>query len=224
MELQYRVDKLNKELEESKELNEMLIKINEEFGKENDILYERINFYKNLRMPRSMKKSLKPKRKHQRNNDSENSDDKIFDMDVEMDERDEKDDKNEKNDKDVRMEMKTILKTMPAKFDLDYDQTFMSKINVDIRKKRSRNNYKKKGKLDSDDCYLHANGRMNDKKIRRLKAAKALYNKDDTRIAHYEKQEIINIIQDIRYHSLELSETDEEIASDKRQIVVYNRS
>ena len=78
--------------------------------------------------------------------------------------------------------MKTILKTMPAKFDLDYDQTFMSKVNVDIRKKlipelkkilkpnfnptyeqlmkwlmslhksrRSRNNYKKKGKLDSDD-------------------------------------------------------------------------
>ncbi|PKY46066.1 hypothetical protein RhiirA4_460841 [Rhizophagus irregularis] len=66
MELQYKIDKLNKELEESKELNEMLIKINEEFGKENDRLYERIDFYKNLRMPRSMKKSSKPKRKHQR--------------------------------------------------------------------------------------------------------------------------------------------------------------
>ncbi|CAB4405327.1 unnamed protein product [Rhizophagus irregularis] len=88
------------------------------------------------------------------------------------------------------------------------------------KSRRSRNNYKKKGKLDSDDRCLHANGRMNDKKIRRLKAAKALYDKDDVRIAHYEKQEMINIIQDIRYHSPELSETDEENASEKRQIVV----
>ena len=66
MELQCKIDNLNKELEESKELNEMLIKINEAFGKENDTLYERIEFYKNLRMPRSMKESSKPKRKHQR--------------------------------------------------------------------------------------------------------------------------------------------------------------
>jgi hypothetical protein len=66
MELQCRIDKLNKELQESKELNEMLIKINEEFRKENDTLYEQIDFYKNLRMPRSMNKSSKPKRKHQR--------------------------------------------------------------------------------------------------------------------------------------------------------------
>ncbi|CAB5392303.1 unnamed protein product [Rhizophagus irregularis] len=98
MELQYKIDKLNKELEESKELNEMLIKINEEFGKENDRLYERIDFYKNLRMPRSMKKSSKPKRKHQRNNDSEDSDDEIIDVDVEMDEKDD-----EKDDKDARL-------------------------------------------------------------------------------------------------------------------------
>ncbi|CAB4496290.1 uncharacterized protein OCT59_024172 [Rhizophagus irregularis] len=97
MELQYKIDKLNKELEESKELNEMLIKINEEFGKENDRLYEQIDFYKNLRMSRSMKKSSKPKRKHQRNNDSEDSDDEIIDVDVEMDEKDEKDDKDARN-------------------------------------------------------------------------------------------------------------------------------
>ena len=85
---------------------------------------------------------------------------------------------------------------MPSKFDLDYDQTFMSKTNVDIRKqlipelvkslklnfnptynqltkwlislhkfRRSRNNYKKKGKLGSDDHHLHANRRMNDVRI-----------------------------------------------------------
>ncbi|PKC55198.1 hypothetical protein RhiirA1_476030 [Rhizophagus irregularis] len=148
------IDKLNKELEELKELNEMLIKINEKFRKENDRLYERIDFYKNLRMPRSMKKNSKPKRKHQRNNDSEDLDDKIIDMDAEMDEKDKKDDKDEKDDKDARI------------------------------------------------------------------TAKALYNKDDMRITYYEKQEMINIIQDIRYHSPELSETNEENASKKCQIVV----
>ncbi|RGB28744.1 hypothetical protein C1646_767423 [Rhizophagus diaphanus] len=110
MELQYRIDKLNKELE--------------------------------------------------KNNDSEDSDNEIFDIDIEMDEKDEKDDKDEKNIKDTR------------------------------------------------------------KKIRRLKVAKALYNKDDARITHYEKQEMINIIQDMRYHSLELSEMDEETSSDKCQIVL----
>ncbi|EXX66332.1 uncharacterized protein OCT59_016480 [Rhizophagus irregularis] len=35
---------------------------------------------------------------------------------------------------------------------------------------------------------------------------------------------MINIIQDIRYHSPELNETDEKNALEKCQIVVYNRS
>ncbi|RGB43636.1 hypothetical protein C1646_749651 [Rhizophagus diaphanus] len=142
-------------------------------------------------------------KKSSKNNDSKDSDDEIFDIDVKMDEKNEKNDKDEKDDKDARMEMKTILKTMLAKFDLDYDQMFMSKINVNIRmnslklnfnptydqltkwlmslykSRRSKNNYKKKKKLDSDDCHLHANERINDKKIRRLKAAKTLYNKDN---------------------------------------------
>ena len=89
--------------------------------------------------------------------------------------------------------MKSILKTLPRTLDLNYDETFMSQANVDIRRKlipeiikslkpnfnpthdqitkwlsslhklrRSRNNYKKRGKLDTDDRRLHANGRIND--------------------------------------------------------------
>jgi hypothetical protein len=91
------------------------------------------------------------------------------------------------------MEMKAVLRTVPPELDLDYNQTFMSKKNVEIRRKlvpelikslgsnfhsthdqitkwlmslhksrRSRSNYKKKGRIDSDDRRLHANGRMND--------------------------------------------------------------
>ncbi|PKY36946.1 hypothetical protein RhiirB3_460819 [Rhizophagus irregularis] len=117
----------------------------------------------------------------------------------------------------------------------------MSKTNVDIRKqlipelmKSLKPNFNPTyDKLTKWLMSLHKSRRVgiitrrrenSIKKIRRLKAAKALYDKDDVRIAHYEKQEMINIIQDIRYHSPELSETDEENASEKRQIVVYNRS
>ena len=91
------------------------------------------------------------------------------------------------------MEMKAILKTIPSDFDLEYDETFTSKANVEVRRKlipelikslkpnfhpsheqltkwlmslhksrRSRRNYKKKGRIDSNDWHLHANGRMND--------------------------------------------------------------
>jgi hypothetical protein len=92
--------------------------------------------------------------------------------------------------------MKSILKTIPRESDLNYDETFGSPINVEIRRKlvpelikslkpkfnpthnqitqwlmslhksrRSRNNYRKKGRLDSDNRRLHANGRMNDVRI-----------------------------------------------------------
>ena len=91
------------------------------------------------------------------------------------------------------MEMKLILKIIPRENDLNYDETFASSANVEIRRKlvpelrkslepkfnvtcdqvtkwlmslhksrRSRNNYKKRGRFDSDNRRLHANGRMND--------------------------------------------------------------
>ncbi|PKB95871.1 hypothetical protein RhiirA5_435868 [Rhizophagus irregularis] len=120
-----------------------------EFRKENNRLYKRIDFYKNLQMPRSMKKSSKPKRKHQRNNDSEDSDDEIIDVDVKMNEKDEKDDKDARVSNILTNEFMLIftkffitVNNLDGNEDhfenyachLDYDQTFMSKTNVDIRK------------------------------------------------------------------------------------------
>jgi hypothetical protein len=92
--------------------------------------------------------------------------------------------------------MKSILKIIPKELDLNYDETFMSPTNINIRKKlvpelkkslkpkfhatcdqitkwlmslhksrRSRNNYIKRGRIDSDNRRLHANGRMNDVRI-----------------------------------------------------------
>ena len=74
--------------------------------------------------------------------------------------------------------MKTILKTIPSELDMNYEETFNSQSNIEIRRKlipelvkalklnhcasRSRNIYKNKGRLDSDNCHLHANGRLNE--------------------------------------------------------------
>ena len=42
-------------------------------------------------------------------------------------------------------------------------------------------------------------------------------------MASYNKAEVTQIIQDKRYHSPEMSETDEDIPG-KRQVIVYDRS
>ena len=64
-ELQLQLDETNKELQEVRELNEAILTINEEFGRENDELYKKLEAYKNLRRPRSMLHS----RKHSRSED-----------------------------------------------------------------------------------------------------------------------------------------------------------
>jgi len=89
--------------------------------------------------------------------------------------------------------MKTILKTIPPDLDMNYNETFNSQSNIEIRRKlvpelikalkpnyhasydqiskwlqtlhrsrRSRNNYKIKGRIDADNRRLHANSRLNE--------------------------------------------------------------
>jgi hypothetical protein len=55
-------------------LNQSIIAINEEFGRENDELYKKVGQYETLRKPRSMQKHHTHK-KHHRRSDSENSED-----------------------------------------------------------------------------------------------------------------------------------------------------
>jgi hypothetical protein len=59
--------------------------------------------------------------------------------------------------------------------------------------------------------------------IRRLKAAKSLFEKNDINMILYDEDEVLRIIQEKKYHSPELSETDEE-NPEKRQVFVYDRS
>ncbi|GBC24264.2 hypothetical protein GLOIN_2v1798326 [Rhizophagus irregularis DAOM 181602=DAOM 197198] len=48
------------------------------------------------------------------------------------------------------------------------------------------------------------------KKLRQIKAAKDLYRKSDERIIGYEKCQLLKILANRFYHSLEISESDEE--------------
>ena len=65
IELKQQLGKVTNELQESNNFNKTIIAINEEFGRENDELYEKLDQYKNLRVPRSIQKSqVHKKRKH----------------------------------------------------------------------------------------------------------------------------------------------------------------
>lgn len=63
--LETQFSKISLELKETQDLNETLIAINEEFGKENDDLYKKLEIYKNLRKPRIVEER-KGIRKHAR--------------------------------------------------------------------------------------------------------------------------------------------------------------
>lgn len=53
---------------------------------------------------------------------------------------------------------------------------------------------------------------------------KSLFKRKEPIVAQYNKNEILQITQDKRYHSPELSETDDENPEGKRQVFVYDHS
>ncbi|PKK54335.1 hypothetical protein RhiirC2_722559, partial [Rhizophagus irregularis] len=118
-------------------------------------------------------------------------------------------------------EMKTILKTFPIELELKYDEKFTSESNDEILrqvipqlieaiKPRMCLLYKQRGTLDKDNCCLHRNNRLNEKKVRRVKGAKSLFDKNDEKLENYDRKELLNVLSDNRYHSPEYSESDEE--------------
>jgi hypothetical protein len=72
--LEQRLEMVNKELLDLQALNQSIIAINEEFGRENDELYKKVGQYETLQKPRNMQKHHTHK-KHHRRSDSENSED-----------------------------------------------------------------------------------------------------------------------------------------------------
>ncbi|GBC13560.2 hypothetical protein GLOIN_2v1847017 [Rhizophagus irregularis DAOM 181602=DAOM 197198] len=78
------------------------------------------------------------------------------------------------------------------------------------KSRRSQTQLKKSGKSDEDSRRVHNNSRVQNKKLRRIKAAKNLYRKSDERIISYEKRQLLKMLANRSYHSPEISESDEE--------------
>ncbi|GET67015.1 hypothetical protein GLOIN_2v1840618 [Rhizophagus irregularis DAOM 181602=DAOM 197198] len=91
------------------------------------------------------------------------------------------------------------------------------------KSRRSQTQLKKSGKSDEDSRRVHNNSRVQNKKLRRIKAAKDLYRKSDERIIGYEKRQLLKMLANRSYHSPEISESDEE-NPDKTIVCVYDYS
>ncbi|RHZ88936.1 hypothetical protein Glove_19g240 [Diversispora epigaea] len=91
------------------------------------------------------------------------------------------------------------------------------------KSRRATARMRNSGKLPKDLHRVHANNRQNDKKLRRIKAAKELFRKNDPNITDYDKESLLRMLADRAFHSPEMSDTDEEDRS-KTVVNVYDLS
>ncbi|RHZ78251.1 hypothetical protein Glove_166g172 [Diversispora epigaea] len=151
----------------------------------------------------------------------------------------------EKNEKDARNEMKTIIKTINSEFSLNYNQTFTSANNCEIRYKLISELQKSLApkfrpsvtqlmkwfnsihKSRRATVQMHNSGKLSKdlrrKKLRHIKTAKELFRKNDPNIINYNKESLLRMLADCVFHSPEMSDTDEEDYS-KTVVNVYDLS
>ncbi|RHZ78504.1 hypothetical protein Glove_162g99 [Diversispora epigaea] len=249
-----KLEKSQENINQMKEEIDFLTNINQQFGAENDQLIKNLDQFRKYRIPESISVRSSPgdsgtepeiipsKRPKGRKLKSKkitkiNKGKRVFGNDSEEEDTESDD---EKNEKDTRNEMKTIIKTINSEFSLNYDQTFTSANNCEIRRKlipelqksllnsihKSRRvtaRMRNSGKLLKNLRCVHANNRQNDKKLRRIKAAKELFRKNDPNITDYDKESLLRMLADRAFHSPEMSDTDEEDHS-KTVVNVYDLS
>ncbi|RHZ65082.1 hypothetical protein Glove_319g179 [Diversispora epigaea] len=141
--------------------------------------------------------------------------------------------------------MKRMKKMSELVIRLNYDQTFTSANNCEIRRKlipelqkslalKFRPSVTQLTKwLNSIHKSRRATARMHNsgkfpkdlrhKKICRIKAAKELFRKNDPNITDYNKESLLRMLVDRAFHSPEMSDTDEEDRS-KTVVNVYDLS
>ncbi|CAB4412917.1 unnamed protein product [Rhizophagus irregularis] len=129
----------------------------------------------------------------------------------------------ESNDEILRQIIPQLIKAMKPRYTPRYRQV-KSWLATLHKHRRVRLLYKQRSTLDKDNRRLHRNNRLNEKKARRVKGAKSLFDKNDKKLENYDRKELLNVLSDNRYHSPEYSELDEEQPDSKRHINVYNPS
>ncbi|RHZ78708.1 hypothetical protein Glove_157g50 [Diversispora epigaea] len=99
----------------------------------------------------------------------------------------------------------------------------MKWLNSIYKSRRATARMRNSGKLPKNLYRVHANNRQNDKKLRRIKAAKELFRKNDPNITDYDKESLLRMLTDRTFHSPEMSDTDEKDRS-KTVVNVYDLS
>ncbi|RHZ80691.1 hypothetical protein Glove_132g145 [Diversispora epigaea] len=94
----------------------------------------------------------------------------------------------EKNEKDTRNEMKTIIKTINSEFKLQKSLALKFRLSV-TQLTKWLNNLRR----------VHVNNQQNNKKLRRIKAAKELFRKNDPNITDYDKESLLRMLADCAF-------------------------
>ncbi|RGB43702.1 hypothetical protein C1646_749495 [Rhizophagus diaphanus] len=99
--------------------------------------------------------------------------------------RDSKDEM-EVNEEKARAKMKMILKTFPIELELKYDEKFTSKLNDEILQQVIPQLI--------EAMKPRYTSRYRQKKARRIKGAKSLFDKNDEKLENYDRKELLNIL------------------------------
>ncbi|RHZ69296.1 hypothetical protein Glove_284g128 [Diversispora epigaea] len=132
----------------------------------------------------------------------------------------------EKNEKDARKEMKTIIKTINSEFNLNYDQTFTSANNREIRRKllpELQKSLAPKFRPSVTQLTKWLNSIHKSRRATARMPAKELFSKNDPNIIDYNKESLLRMLTDRAFHSPEMADTDEEDRS-KTIVNVYDLS
>ncbi|RHZ62867.1 hypothetical protein Glove_334g23 [Diversispora epigaea] len=241
-----KLEKSQENINQMKEEIDFLANINQQFDAENDQLIKNLNRFRKYRIPESISvrsspgdsgteseiipsKCLKGRKLKSKKIAKTNKEKRVFGNDSEEEDTESDDEKNEKS---ARNEMKTIIKTIDSEFKLQKSLapkfrpsvTQLTKwLNSIHKSRRATAQMRNSGKLPKDLRRVHANNRQNDKKIRRIKAAKELFRKNDPNITDYDKESLLRMLADRAFYSPEMSDTDEEDRS-KTVVNVYDLS
>ncbi|RHZ89857.1 hypothetical protein Glove_9g41 [Diversispora epigaea] len=144
-----KLEKSQENINQMKEEIDFLANINQQFGAENNQLIKNLDRFRKYRIPESISvrsspgnsgtkseiiPSKRPKGQKLKSKKiaKTNKGKRVFGNDSEEEDTESDDEKNEKG---ARNEMKTIIKTIDSEFSLNYDQTFTSANNCEIRRK-----------------------------------------------------------------------------------------
>ncbi|RHZ89047.1 hypothetical protein Glove_19g342 [Diversispora epigaea] len=214
-----KLEKSQENINQMKEEIDFLANINQQFSAENDQLIKNLDRFRKYRIPEfiSVRSSsgnsdtepeiIPSKRPKGRKLKSKkivktNKEKRVFGNDSEEEDTESDD---EKNEKDVRVILITtsannceihckliseLQKSLAPKFRSSVTQ-LTKWLNSIHKSRRATTRMRNSGKLLKDLRRVHANNRQNDKKLRRIKAAKELFRKNNPNITDYDKESLL---------------------------------